>query len=88
MTRKAYGPHGYGRYTGGCRCEVCRLAKADYMRERRASARAVAGDKSVEQFSHGTRYGYEERGCRCSACLNARAVDDKIVQLKRQGIRA
>jgi hypothetical protein len=34
--------HGYGRYTNGCRCEVCRAAKAAYMRKRRAFGRALA----------------------------------------------
>lgn len=34
--------HGYIAYTNGCRCEVCRKAKADYMRARRAAARALA----------------------------------------------
>ena len=34
--------HGYNRYTHGCRCEVCREAKADYQREKRAQARKIA----------------------------------------------
>ena len=34
--------HGYVAYTRGCRCDVCRAAKADYMRERRAAGRANA----------------------------------------------
>jgi len=34
--------HGYGAYSHGCRCAVCRNAKADYMRGRRRSARKHA----------------------------------------------
>lgn len=34
--------HGYGPYTNGCRCDVCKAAKADYQRAKRADARAVA----------------------------------------------
>lgn len=34
--------HGYGSYTHGCRCEVCKTAKAAYMSERRRAGRARA----------------------------------------------
>lgn len=44
--------HGYIAYTHGCRCEVCRKAKADYMRERRAAARALA--QKYTQTADGT----------------------------------
>ena len=66
-------PHGYIRYTHGCRCGVCRKAKAEYSRQRRATARSAAADRSADlSFTHGTRFGYEERGCRCRPCLTAR----------------
>ena len=42
MTGRGDGGHGYGAYTNGCRCDVCRAAKAEYMRERRAAGRAKA----------------------------------------------
>lgn len=74
--------HGYGGYTRGCRCDNCRTAKADYVRQRRDAARALAnrigngvstsGRHYVSGITHG-RYGYEERGCRCDICLEARA---------------
>ena len=82
--------HGYGPYTNGCRCEICRKAKADYMRARRAAARALAQKNThtsdglrgspantftpgaerhvVDGVKHGTRYAYDERGCRCRDC--------------------
>lgn len=91
--------HGYGPYTSGCRCDVCRRAKADYMWKRRAQARSVAqkytstasGGRAgrwdafapgstrhvASGVSHGTRYAYEERGCRCRECTTARTVSDR-----------
>jgi hypothetical protein len=85
--------HGYGAYTRGCRCDVCRGAKADYMRARRAASRALAarftttpsGERGSRHnafapgatrylapiTSHGSRYGYEEAGCRCQPCTAA-----------------
>lgn len=84
--------HGYVAYTRGCRCGVCRRAKADYIRERRAAARAIAqrytrsstGRRGTSTtawaegairyvaigVTHGTRYAYDERGCRCRACCD------------------
>lgn len=85
--------HGYGAYTNGCRCEVCRAAKADYMRQRRAAAVAAAAKHTQSStrkrparstafapgatryvaagVTHGTRYAYEEHGCRCRGCTDA-----------------
>lgn len=75
--------HGYGPYTRGCRCKTCRAAKAAYMRERRSVAgvprRQVLrnGKLAAIGITHGTRYGYEERGCRCSKCCAAHAASDR-----------
>ena len=89
----------YARSPGGCRCEECRKAKADYMRQRRAGARALAAKHTrsstgrhanphttwalgatrhvATDVTHGTRFGYEERGCRCRDCTAARAESDR-----------
>lgn len=45
--------HGYGGYTAGCRCEVCRKAKNDYIRDRRATARRRAA-ANTDRISGGT----------------------------------
>lgn len=76
--------HGYGPYTHGCRCGICRAAKAEYTRQRRAAGRALAqqhgtaqspnGRHFVPGITHG-RFGYEERGCRCLDCCAARATE-------------
>jgi hypothetical protein len=73
--------HGYGGYSRGCRCEVCRRAKADYMQVRRSTARDLAAKHTDERgrhlasgITHGTVFGYEERGCRCRPCTTAIAV--------------
>jgi hypothetical protein len=90
--------HGYGRYTNGCRCEVCRQAKSDYQRRRRAQGRAEAQKHTQSSTGargsagnafrpgatrflayvarHGTRYAYEEKGCRCRDCTTARVTSD------------
>lgn len=64
--------HNYNAYSRGCRCPVCRDAKAAYMRERRreATSRARPG-VAVEGVLHGTRAAYEEGGCRCDSCMRA-----------------
>jgi hypothetical protein len=91
--------HGYGAYTHGCRCDACRTAKADYMRARRAEARAKAQKHTRSSTgargsrfnawepgavryiapidTHGTRFGYEEHGCRCLDCSDARCASDR-----------
>jgi hypothetical protein len=63
--------HGYGAYTHGCRCRVCKAAKAAYMRARRTAA-YIAGPVVVDDpnVAHG-RSTYEERGCRCTWCVGA-----------------
>lgn len=66
-------PHGYNRYTHGCRCEECRAAKATYMRDKRARARAV-GQRVVEGIKHGTA-GYKDHLCRCETCLGAKTAE-------------
>lgn len=79
--------HGYGPYTNGCRCDVCRQAKADYQREKRHAAAAVsegmprldrtdllgtADGRFVAPFvTHGTAHAYKDNGCRCLPCTDA-----------------
>lgn len=80
--------HGYGAYTRGCRCDVCRDAKADYMRERRAGARRAAHDHgpfhTATGITHGTRHGYEEHGCRCLPCTDARVESDRFYRKSKR----
>lgn len=99
--------HGYNAYTYGCRCDVCRKAKADYMRERRAQGRIEArkftrgagGGRPTKHdaripgatrfvapnVKHGTRYAYEEHGCRCFPCTDARLASDRVYRHLRSG---
>lgn len=77
------GPHGYGRYSDGCRCEVCCEAKRTYMRARRqkAAARrelaaAGGGYHFVPNITHG-RSGYNEFSCRCPVCRDAKNGSDR-----------
>lgn len=59
--------HGYVRYTKGCRCEVCREAKAAYMRAKRGRGAVV---KVVPDIAHGIN-GYWNYGCRCETCRDS-----------------
>lgn len=70
--------HGYNRYAYGCRCDVCRAAKAAYMRDKRAQAaeirRAALADGAARYEATGTehgRSGYQNHGCRCPVCFRA-----------------
>lgn len=75
--------HGYNRYTYGCRCEVCRDAKAAYVRasreRRRRALRLVrqvgAGRNYVAGITHGYA-GYQDYACRCDVCMAARRERD------------
>lgn len=70
--------HGYNAYASGCRCEVCRDAKAAYMREARArrwrTLRLVrthgTGRNFVDGITHGYS-GYQNYACRCAICTAA-----------------
>ena len=57
--------HGYGAYSKGCRCGVCRSAKAAYMRERRAAGRdAARAATDAATWSGGARAVAAETGAR------------------------
>jgi hypothetical protein len=82
--------HGYGPYTRGCRCDVCRAAKAEYMRARRVTGqakRAAAesdgwGRHFVPDITHGIG-GYDNFSCRCSICCSAKRAAGRR-QYRRQ----
>lgn len=62
-------------YTLKCRCDKCRKAAREYMRDLRAKLRAAPR----EEVPHGTVTGYQSYGCRCDRCVRA--------QLKSKGRR-
>ncbi len=74
--------HGYGPYTQGCRCEVCRQAKAAYMQSKRArarSARTASPSDAVfiaDVRAHGIS-AYQDQQCRCGPCLLAKSEAGK-----------
>jgi hypothetical protein len=64
--------HGYVPYTHGCRCQVCKDAKAAYQRDLRADAtRNAQPGVMAAGGKHGTRAAYKDRGCRCDQCTAA-----------------
>ena len=48
MRGQADAPHGYVRYTHGCRCDECKAAKREYIRERRRVARELAAKHTTK----------------------------------------
>lgn len=74
--------HGYNRYSNGCRCEVCRAAKAQRQRESRAAwsrrrdwvkTFGSGGRHYVDGITHGYS-GYANFHCRCEVCTAAKAA--------------
>lgn len=85
--------HGYGPYTNGCRCGVCKAAKADYQRARRQVAGAArhnaGGDYVATGITHGTYAGYTDSGCRCAECVTAKSEADRAMpNTKRRAARS
>ena len=85
--------HGYGRYSTGCRCEICRAAKAGYMRGQRAAARADLMVKRwrdeppvVAGITHGYA-GFQNVYCRCEVCREAKSDSDRARARCRRGAR-
>jgi excisionase family DNA binding protein len=63
-------------YEVGCRCDACRTFWNEYQktaRDLRAEELALAADR----LSHGTISTYRNHGCRCVACVEAQAVDNR-----------
>lgn len=82
--------HGYVRYSTGCRCQVCRDAKAVYTREKRSvarDARLVAEDAGLVYVAPVATHGigaYQNASCRCEVCR--RAAKAKSVARRRRGV--
>lgn len=60
----------------GCRCSKCRVANADYRRERRLVSSAVMMADPTDP-KHGTVNGYANYGCRCERCRKANAQEQR-----------
>lgn len=82
--------HGYSRYTNGCRCQVCRGAKRQYMRDKRRQAndrRKQADDPRkyvAHGITHGTYAGYTDAYCRCNLCAAVKADRDRAERRTRE----
>jgi len=80
-TELVHGSSGYNNH--GCRCAVCRSAKAEYMRwwrvnkmndgQRKVDARRDMARRHATRtgFKHGTLDGYTNHSCRCWDCTEA-----------------
>ncbi len=77
------GDHRHGTGNGyinlGCRCDECREAYADWMRE----ARARRASRPIPDHVHGTENGYCNYSCRCEQCVQEhRAVRSRERQIQ------
>lgn len=80
---------GYAAKNNPCRCSRGRAEKAAYVRARRAKARAEIppdGEHVIDGIKHGS-YGYEERGCRCEVCREARRTADRRYRERKRAKR-
>ncbi len=68
-TFKVDGRHGYGPYTKGCRCDVCREAKRQQQQRLRAR-------RDLTNLTHGKQSTYDN-GCRCDLCREAKRAADR-----------
>ena len=71
-------PHGtISRYTNhGCRCDECRAAMTEYMRQ--YTARKAAGQPVRKYAKHGVRARYNA-GCRCARCTEANRIYNRKI---------
>ena len=72
--------HGGSRYAMGCRCSICRRAKAEYMQALRL--RLVEHEPPPE--AHGKETTYNNWSCRCEACCAAKAECNRRRYLARE----
>lgn len=86
--------HGYNRYANGCRCQVCRMAKRQYMRDKRgrAAERRRRSDNPSKYvalgITHGTYAGYTDAQCRCNLCAAVKADHDRKDRQQRAVVRS
>lgn len=65
----ARGPCKGGRYTAGCRCDLCKARNREYKRRGNIGRRAR---RETADFKHGIS-GYVNHGCRCDVCGQAQS---------------
>ena len=78
--------HGtYSAYNRGCRCEECKTFRNAWHRDyrdrnrdsllpKRRAHRLHLKTAPVPEGQHGTRNGYEDYGCRCQPCRDAKSA--------------
>jgi len=71
--------HGLSRYKGGCRCDVCKQAKADS----RKSKGLRRPNGTIPE--HGTTTRYTKHGCRCGECRSAMAAHARNYRAGKSG---
>lgn len=80
--------HGYGKYSHGCRCTVCRGAKREYVRaqrEARYQQRVIdpATGRTIAPITDHGLVAYNEHGCRCRECRSAKSAAHHVTEARR-----
>lgn len=73
-----------GRYSAGCRCELCRATAAARAKKYRKNRRRR---REGSDFAHGTT-GYREWGCRCDVCTDAAQADRDVYRRSHRRVIA
>lgn len=85
--KRRIAPHGTTTryYTYKCRCDKCRKAGSEYMRELRTKLRQEAASELTavtRKIPHGTTNGYDNYGCRCERCTKAKLKSNRASRKK------
>jgi hypothetical protein len=70
---------GYGK---GCRCDPCKKANSDYLKEYRLRKGITKSNRDGRKYAHGTYYSYQYGKCRCDLCSEAGRIHREAYRIR------